>query len=36
VRGAGDGLEAHADLRVVVPKGKAVYLRRGMGETTID
>jgi lia operon protein LiaG len=36
VRSSGDGLEAHADVRVMVPKGKAVFLRHGMGETTID
>lgn len=36
VRSSGDGLEAHADIRVVVPKGKAVFLRHGVGETTID
>lgn len=36
VRSGGDGFEAHADIRVTVPKGKAVYLRHGMGETTID
>jgi hypothetical protein len=36
VRTSGDGLEAHADIRVTVPRGKAVFLRHGMGETTID
>lgn len=36
VRGSGDGLEAHADVRVIVPKGRAVVLRHGMGATTID
>src|SRR4051812_4293088 len=36
VRSSGEGLEAHADVRVIVPKGKAVVLRHGMGETTID
>lgn len=36
VRSSGSGLEAHADLRVIVPKGKTVYLRNGVGETTID
>jgi lia operon protein LiaG len=36
VRSRGDGLEAHADVRVIVPKGKAVFLRHGVGETTID
>jgi hypothetical protein len=36
VRSNGDGLEAHADIRVIVPRGKTVFLRQGMGETTID
>lgn len=36
VRSAGSGLEAHADLRVIVPKGKTVFVRNGVGETTID
>jgi lia operon protein LiaG len=36
VRSSGDGFEAHADVRVIVPKGKAVVIRHGMGETTID
>jgi lia operon protein LiaG len=36
VRSSGDGFEAHADLRVTVPKGKTVFLRHGIGETTID
>ena len=36
VRSSGDGFEAHADVRVVVPKGKAVVVRHGLGETTID
>lgn len=36
VRSSGDGLEAHADLRVLVPAGKRIYLRNGVGETTID
>ena len=36
VRSDGDGFEAHADVRVVVPKGKAVFVRHGLGETTID
>jgi lia operon protein LiaG len=36
VRNAGSGLEAHADLRVIVPKGKTVFVRNGVGETTID
>ena len=30
------GLDAHADLHVIVPKGKTLYLRQGIGETTID
>lgn len=36
VRSRGDGMEAHADVRVIVPKGKAVFLRHGIGETAID
>ena len=36
VRSEGSGVEAHADLRVIVPKGKTVYVRNGVGETTID
>lgn len=36
VSSRGDGLEAHADLHVIVPKGKTLYLRQGIGETTID
>ena len=35
VSSRGDGLDAHADLHVMVPKGKALYLRQGVGETTI-
>jgi len=31
-----DGLDAHADLHVIVPKGKTVHLRQGVGETTVD
>ena len=36
VSSRGDGLDAHADLHVIVPKGKTLYLRQGIGETTID
>ena len=36
VRSSGDGFEAHADVQVLVPKGKAVFLRHGMGDATID
>ena len=36
VSSRGDGVDAHADLRVVVPKGKSLLLRQGVGETTID
>jgi DUF4097 and DUF4098 domain-containing protein YvlB len=31
-----DGLDAHADLHVIVPKGKTLFLRQGVGQTTID
>ncbi|MEO5814925.1 MAG: DUF4097 family beta strand repeat-containing protein [Gemmatimonadaceae bacterium] len=36
VSSRGGGLDAHADLRVIVPKGKRLFLRNGIGETTID
>jgi hypothetical protein len=36
VRSSGPGLEAHADLRVMVPRGRTVLVRHGVGETTID
>jgi lia operon protein LiaG len=36
VRSGGDGLEAHADLHVLVPRGRTLYLRNGVGEATID
>ncbi len=36
VRSDGDGIEAWADLRVIVPRGKVVHLNVGVGETTID
>ncbi|MEP6731341.1 MAG: DUF4097 family beta strand repeat-containing protein [bacterium] len=36
VSSRGDGLDAHADLHVIVPKGKRLFLRQGIGETTID
>jgi lia operon protein LiaG len=36
VRNDGSGLDAHADLRVIVPKGKIVHVRNGVGETTVD
>jgi lia operon protein LiaG len=36
VSSRGDGVDAHADLRVIVPKGKSLVLRQGVGETTID
>jgi hypothetical protein len=36
VSSRGDGLDAHADLHVIVPKGKTLFLRQGVGETTID
>lgn len=36
VSSRGDGLDAHADLHVIVPRGKTLYLRQGVGETTID
>jgi lia operon protein LiaG len=36
VSSRGDGLDAHADLHVIVPQGKTLILRQGVGETTID
>jgi lia operon protein LiaG len=36
VRSSGPGLEAHADLRILMPKGKSLFVRNGVGETTID
>jgi len=36
VTSRGSGLDAHADLHVIVPKGKRLFLRQGIGETTID
>ena len=34
--GSGDGLEAYADVRVIVPKGKRVSVFLGVGEAKID
>ncbi|MDB4914184.1 MAG: hypothetical protein JWM95_1828 [Gemmatimonadetes bacterium] len=31
-----DGLDAHADLHVSVPNGKTLFLRNGVGETSIE
>jgi DUF4097 and DUF4098 domain-containing protein YvlB len=31
-----DGLDAHADLKVTVPRGKTLYLRQGVGQTSIE
>ena len=36
IAGGGDGLEAYADVRVVVPKGKRVSVFLGVGEAKID
>ena len=36
VSSGGDGFDAHADLRVTVPKGTTLFLRQGIGETTIE
>ncbi|MDQ2666759.1 MAG: DUF4097 domain-containing protein [Gemmatimonadota bacterium] len=36
VSSRGDGLDAHADLHVTVPKGKSLFLRQGVGETIIE
>jgi lia operon protein LiaG len=36
VDGRGTGLDAHADLRVLVPRGTTLALHLGIGETTIE
>ncbi|MFL5605445.1 MAG: DUF4097 family beta strand repeat-containing protein [Gemmatimonadaceae bacterium] len=36
VRGSGSGLDAHADVRVLVPNGLTLFVRTGVGETTVD
>jgi lia operon protein LiaG len=35
VRSSGGGLDAHADVRVLVPKGLTVRARNGVGETSV-
>jgi hypothetical protein len=36
VRSYGSGLEAHADVRVLMPKGVTLFVRNGVGETTVE
>lgn len=36
IRGSGSGLEAHADVRVVIPRGKSVALHLAAGEVRIS
>jgi DUF4097 and DUF4098 domain-containing protein YvlB len=36
VDGRGSGLDAHADLRVLVPRGATLALYQGVGETTVE
>jgi DUF4097 and DUF4098 domain-containing protein YvlB len=36
VRSSGSGLDAHADIRVLVPNGMTLFVRTGVGETTVD
>jgi lia operon protein LiaG len=36
VVGSGDGLDAHADVRIVVPRGKRVSVYLGVGEARIE
>jgi hypothetical protein len=36
VESRGGGLDAHADLRVLVPRGATLTVRQGVGATTID
>lgn len=36
IRSRGDGTEAHADLRILVPASKSVFVRLGVGHVTAD
>ena len=36
VRANGDGLDAHADIRILVPAGRTVFVRQGVGESSIE
>jgi lia operon protein LiaG len=36
IDGDGDGLDAHADLRIIVPRGMTLAVRQGVGVTTVD
>lgn len=36
IRGSGSGLEAYADLHVIIPRGKSVALHLGVGEVRIS
>jgi lia operon protein LiaG len=36
IRSSGDGLEAHADLTIGVPKGQRIYVHLGVGDATLS
>ncbi len=36
IRSSGDGLEAHADLTIGVPKGQRIYVHWGVGDATVS
>jgi lia operon protein LiaG len=36
IRSSGDGLEAHADLTIGVPKGQRIYVHLGVGDATVS
>jgi hypothetical protein len=36
IRNSGDGLEAHADLTIGVPKGQRIYVHWGVGDATVS
>lgn len=35
IRGSGSGLEAYADLRIIVPRGKSVVIHQAVGDTRV-
>jgi DUF4097 and DUF4098 domain-containing protein YvlB len=36
IRSSGDGLEAHADMTIGVPKGQRIYVHWGVGDATVS
>ena len=36
IRSSGDGLEAHADITIGVPKGQRIYVHWGVGDATVS